>query len=156
MSGKVGVMVSDENQVTYGNSHELFVTAKANGDSVVMGGVAQDSSRWVRILSNRAAQLLWFQLAQLLFPDQAKSATTVVTTAPMRDASLPTVTAHCVAERKADGLFVISGWAGSKMWQVQIEPDEMDRFWPVLDGAMYPGGSGIKASEPAPNPTPSQ
>lgn len=129
----------DEHQFKYGLSTDLFVTRKSN-ESIVVSGVASDTSRWVRILSYRAAQLLWFQLAQMLHPEQAKASTTVVTTAPMRDAALPTITTHTTVEKLQSGSYEITGWFGDKAWRASVSGEDVERFWSALDKALYPAG----------------
>ena len=133
--------MTDESKVGYGYSKDLFVTRKANGESIVVGGVSSDTSRWVRILSHRAAQLLWFQMIQLLQPDGGDSTTMNVMTAPMRDANRPTITTHMNVERIAEkNDFQITGWAGEKEWDVNLTQDELKRFCDALSSVLYPNG----------------
>jgi hypothetical protein len=129
----------DENiNLGYGPSHDLFVTRKLNGESLVIGGVASDASRWARVVSHRAAQLLWFQMAQILDPERALSGSASVTTAPMRDASLPTVTTHLSAEELTSGCLAIKGWIGARSWHAELAMEEAFQFWTALDRALYP------------------
>lgn len=127
----------NKRQLIYGASTNLFVTSKANGESIVVGGTGADTSRWVRILSKRAAQLLWFQMTQLLHPEKAKQATTVVTTAPMRNADLPTVTTHTNVDQE-DEVYSITGWIGNKTWHTDLNQQEIERFWVAMTKALYP------------------
>ena len=130
--------MSDEpQQMTFGLSTNLFATRKSKGESIVVGGTAADTTRWVRILSYRAAQLLWFQLTQLLHPEEIKTMSSMVMTAPMRDTNLPTITTHMNVEQK-DGGYSITGWAGDKIWLAQLDKEETERFWNTLSGALYP------------------
>lgn len=126
-----------KSEFEYGESTDLFVTRKSNGGSIVLGGTGEDTSKWIRILSNRAAQLLWFQVTQELHPDKAKKATTVVTTAPMREANSPTITTHTNFE-KAQNFYSIVGWIGNKTWQADLTEQEAERFWIALSRALYP------------------
>lgn len=132
--------MSDEFNQEFGFSRDLFVTRKASGDSIVVGGVSADTSRWVRILSHRAAQLLWFQMTQVLHPDKADQATMTVMTAPMRDANRPTITTHTEVEPLEQDLggYSITGWAGDKKWDVSLSDTELQRFWNQLSEALYP------------------
>lgn len=133
--------MDDETKQGYGFSTEMFVTRKANGESIVVGGVAADTSRWIRILSHRAAQLLWFQMTQMLHPEKASSTTMSVMTAPMRDANRPTITTHMDVDKLTDDDgFNITGWAGDKRWEANLTPDEVERFWLALSNALYPNG----------------
>jgi hypothetical protein len=124
----------------YGLSTNLFVSRKANTDSIIIGGVAEDTSRWVRVLSQRAAQMLWFHLTRYLFPEKSDMVTALVTTAPLRSASLPTITTHVGVERVENGSFELTGWVGDQNWQVCINDYEAQRFWTALDIALYPVG----------------
>lgn len=128
----------NEAPTAYGFSTGLFATRKVNGDSLIVGGIAADDSRWVRILSYRAAQLLWFQLTQMLYPDKGTAVTTSLTTAPMRNAGLPTITTHITVENLRNGCYGITGWVGSKTWHADLTQDETAQFLIVLDHALYP------------------
>lgn len=133
----------------YGPSTNMFASRKSNGEAIVIGGVAADSSRWVRILSQRAAQLLWFQLTQLLYPEKAKGATTVVTTAPIRDANMPTVTTHMSVELLREGGYGLTGMAGDRLWHTQVSAEDIHAFWQILNNALYPGTQPL-ADDPVP------
>ena len=129
MSGKPKAM--------YGMTVNLFVTRKANGEALVVGGIGENDTRWVRILSYRAAQILRFQLARLLFPDQAEEMSAWTTTAPIRDASLPTVTSHATIEKMSDDTFELAGWSDRDIiWVAYLSQEEAQRFWSALDGAL--------------------
>ncbi len=133
-------MASERSDVMYGPTHELFVTRKVGGESFVIGGTAQDNTQWTRVLTPRAAQLLWHQLLQHLFPEKAEKVKSIAVTAPMRDANLPTVTAHTLVKQRDDGSFRIAGWAGESTWQADLSPMDAQRFWALLDTALYPTG----------------
>jgi len=124
----------------YGLSSNLFVHRKSSGESIVVGGTAEDESKWTRVLSQRAAQMLWFYLTQLLFPEKSEMVTALVTTAPLRSADLPTITTHTTVDRTPDGGFEIMGWVGDQTWVVKLSDPETRRFWTALDIALYPAG----------------
>ncbi len=128
----------NETTSAYGFSTGLFATRKVKGDSLIVGGIAADQSRWVRILSYRAAQLLWFQLTQMLYPEKEMAVTTSMTTAPMRNAGLPTITTHVTVEELLNGGYGITGWVGSKTWQADLTQGETEQFLVALDHALYP------------------
>jgi hypothetical protein len=135
--------MADEPKFKYGFSTGLFVTPKTGGESIVVGGVAEDASRWTRVLSKGAAQMLWSHLARLLYPEQSDKATAAVMTAPIRNAALPTVTTYMVVtKREGDNVgFEIVGWAGSiPVWRADLTVEEAQRFWSALDIALYPVG----------------
>lgn len=132
--------MSDEPKFAYGNSTNLFVSRKTSGDSLVVGGVAEDASRWTRVLSYRAAQMLWFHMTRFLFPEKSETVTALVTTTPLRSDSLPTITTHMAVDKLESGDFEISGWIGEQMWWVRLTDYEARRFWTALDVALYPMG----------------
>lgn len=133
---------------SYGHATNLFVTRKASGDSIVVGGIAQDSSRWARVLSQRAAQMLWFNLTQLLYPDQSDKVNALITTAPLRGADLPTITTHTTVDKTDDGSYEVTGWIGSYTWRLTLDEAEAFRFWKALDGALSPHGMPGKSNLP--------
>lgn len=142
--------MTDRPAHSYGLSTNLFVSRKASSDSVVIGGVAEDSSRWTRVLSQRAAQMLWFHLTQLLFPEKSDMVTGQVMTAPLRSADLPTITTHINVDRIETGGYEIEGVAGSQSWQLRLDDREAQRFWTALDIALYPVGWQGSGSRPKP------
>lgn len=133
-------MTPEQPKKGYGLSSNMFVSRKAGGDSVIVGGIAEDKSRWTRVLSQRAAQMLWFHLTRHLFPEKSAVVTALVTTAPFRSADLPTVTTHVTVEKLPDGGYEISGWVGEQNWWLHLSDFESQRFWTALDIALYPVG----------------
>lgn len=132
--------MTDKPKLTYGLSTNLFVSRKTGGESLVVGGVAEDASRWTRVLSQRAAQMLWFNLTRLLFPEKSDMVTALVTTAPLRSENLPTITTHMTVDQREDGAFEIAGWVADQMWWVCLSEYEARRFWTALDIALFPVG----------------
>ena len=125
--------MAEQPEAKYGLSTNLFVTRKASGESIVLGGIAADESRWIRILSYRAAQLLWLQLTRLLYPEKAEEMAAWTTTAPIRDASLPTVTTHIDVNEVDEG-YELAGWAHRRIvWTALLAEVEARRFWALLD-----------------------
>ena len=101
--------MADTPKQQYGLSTNLFVSRKRGGESLVVGGVGEDESRWTRVLSQRAAQMLWYHLTQLLFPEKSDMVTALVSTAPLRSDSLPTITTHMTVDMRDDGGYDIAG-----------------------------------------------
>lgn len=144
--------MAGEPRFKYGFSKDLFVTRKPGGESIIVGGVAEDASRWTRVLSQRAAQILWFHLARFLYPEQSTSVTAAVMTAPIRNSTLPTVTTHVDVEKLPGdkGGYEIVGWAGSTpVWRTDLAPEIAQSFWTALDIALYPTGPQGKKSPTA-------
>lgn len=137
----------DETKQVYGQSTNLFVSRKASGESLVVGGIGENTTRWTRVLSARAAQMLWFHLTRMLFPEKSEMVTALVTTAPLRSEALPTITTHMVVDPVEGGGFEIAGWVGEQTWWVQLDEYEARRFWTALDIALYPvGWQGAKSN----------
>jgi hypothetical protein len=132
--------MASEPSHAYGLATNLFVSRKASSDSIIVGGVAEDASRFARVLSQRAAQMLWFYLTRHLFPDKSDMVTALVSTAPLRGTNLPTITTHVVVDKLEDGGFEVLGWAGEQSWGWQMNEYEAHRFWTSLDIALYPVG----------------
>jgi hypothetical protein len=125
---------------SYGLSSNLFVSRKASGDSLVVGGMAEDSSRFARVLSHRAAHMLWFSMARLLFPEKSDMVTALAVTAPLRHAGLPTITDHMEVSRTEPGNIDVFGWVNQQTWFLRLTDYEARRLWTALDIALYPSG----------------
>lgn len=126
-----------------GLSSDLFVSRLPKGDSLVVGGKINgkdDESKWTRILSRRAAHLLWYRLTLLLFPEKAKLVTAIVATAPLRPSTGPTVTTHIEVVPTDDSYYDISGMMGNVTWWVKLSNFEARRLWAALDMTLYPDG----------------
>jgi len=132
--------MADKPTRTYGLSTNLFVSRKANGDSLVVGGIGEDESRWTRVLSQRAAQMLWYHLTRLLFPEKSDMVTALVSTSPLRAENMPTITTHVTVDQAENGGFDLMGWVGEQTWWVRLTEYEARRFWTALDIALYPVG----------------
>ena len=132
--------MSQEMKQSYGQSSNLFVSRKASGDSIVMGGTAEDTTRWTRVLSQRAAQMLWFHLARLLYPDKSEMITALIATAPLRDSTRPTITTHMTVDLDANGNYAIAGYIDGQAWLLQVYEPEATQLWSALDIALYPMG----------------
>lgn len=133
-------MASNQPTQDYGASKDLFVTRKVGSDGFIIGGTGVDDTKWTRVLTQRAAQLLWYQLIQYLFPEKSQMVKALAVTAPMRNASLPTVTAHLMVNKLSDTEYEIMGWAGQNVWQTSVNIIAARQFWVVLDRTLYPTG----------------
>ncbi len=131
--------MADEAKFQYGLSTGWFASSKPNSDSVIVGGVADTDTRWIRVLSHRAAQLLWFNLVHFLYPKRAEQARAYVATAPIRDETLPTVTTHIVLNELDNKYYELEGWVGRvKVWQANMSDKEARRFLKALNAVLYP------------------
>ncbi|MBZ0303521.1 MAG: hypothetical protein K8J31_27520 [Anaerolineae bacterium] len=135
-----GLRMVDKSTHPYGLSTNLFVSRKANGDSLVVGGLGEDASRWTRVLSQRAAQMFWYHLTRHLFPEKSDMVTALVSTSPLRGDHMPTITTQVKVEPRPDGGYDVVGWVGDQTWWVRLSDYEARRFWTALDIALYPVG----------------
>lgn len=132
--------MAENTKQVYGLSTNLFVSRKAHGDSLVVGGIGENENRWTRVLSQRAAQMLWYHLTRQLFPEKSDMVTALVSTTPLRGDHMPTITTHMTVETRDEGGFDIVGVVGEQTWWVRLTEYEARRFWTALDIALYPVG----------------
>ncbi|NWF68726.1 MAG: hypothetical protein HXY40_06555 [Chloroflexi bacterium] len=112
------------------------MTRKPGGDSFLVGGTAEDSTRWTRVLSQRAAQIVWFHLGRYLYPEKTQTSVAIVATAPMRNADAPTITSHAAVDKAKEGGYQIHGWAGDKEWSARLSDEEAQKFFEALGAAL--------------------
>jgi len=124
----------------YSFSNHLFVSRKASGDGIIIGGTTQDETRWTRVLTQRAAQMLWFHLTRYLFPEKSAMVSALVTTAPLRSSDMPTITTHMTVDELENGGYEVIGWIGEQNWGIRIADADARQFWMALDIALYPAG----------------
>lgn len=132
--------MAGEIQQSYGLSKNLFISRKTGGESLVIGGIAEDSTRWTRVLSQRAAQILWFHLSRYLFPEKAELASAMIMTAAIRSTDMPTITSHMTVDQAGDGEYNIVGWINDHSWSIRLDNSEAQQFWTALDTILYPSG----------------
>ena len=127
----------------YGLSTDLFVAPKPGGKSLVVGGMGEDHQRWTKVLSDRAAQLLWFQLVQQLYPERAGQIKSAVMTAAMREADRPSVTTHVDVEPiEGQEAVQIAGYADRHpVWRVTINNEDANQFLIALHNVLHPKNS---------------
>lgn len=120
----------------YGYSQENFVLRKGSSDTFVLGGMSQTGVRWTRVLSKRAAHMLWFHLARSLFPGDADDVTASLPTALMRGVDMPSITKHIVIEPLDHACYEILGYTSAGTWAVQVTEGEARRLWEILHQAI--------------------
>jgi hypothetical protein len=121
----------------YGLSGNLTVTWKAGRQTVVISGMTVSGLLWTRVLSRRAAQLLWFYLSTLLFPFK-RSLTANISTADMRSPGLPSITDHLIVEKLESGMFELTASSGGMVWSLRFTEAEARRLWVTLDELLSP------------------
>ena len=124
----------------YGCARDVFVSRKPTGDSLVVGGCAEDGRRFARVLTNGAARVMWFHLTCWLYPEHAEKVTAMVPTAPLRSVDQPAITSHVAVARNPNEPFQITGWGGSEDWRLCLSDDEAQRLWRSLDLLLHPVG----------------
>jgi hypothetical protein len=125
---------------TYGRTLDWFVLRKTSvgGATLVIGGTAQDAIRWTRVLTERAARMLWFSLTQGLFPEQSDRLTARLATLPMRPPLLPTITNQLWVESCDEGHFELVGLTGGHTWTARLDRKEAERLWTALNQVLFP------------------
>lgn len=132
-------MSSEPRQYRYGHSTDLFVSRKESDHTLVLGGVGQNEQRWAHIMSRRAAQVLWFKLTELLYPEKAQVVTSIATTAPLTVPATRDLTTHIEVLKTDDG-YTLVGRVQRMRWLVKLTELEVRRLWAALDLALYPVG----------------
>jgi hypothetical protein len=152
-------MLPDENtdsKEDLGLSRDVFVSSRPDGESIVIGGAsffegsppASDGGKWARVLSRRAAHLLWYRLTLFLFPEKARHVTALVSTAPLQLNASPTVTTHVDVTQPEKDLYDVVGMMGKVSWTTRLSTLEARRLWTSLDLALYPDGWEEKDNKP--------
>lgn len=131
----------------YGQSTELFVSRKESDHTLVLGGMGQ-SEPWVTIITRRAAQVLWFKLTLLLYPEKATMVTGLATTAPLRFFVGESVTTHVEVVHSGHDQYTLAGWYEREAWRVLLTELECRRLWAALDLALYPVGWEGRVTKP--------
>lgn len=141
LSGQKGElnMNTDPRQYKYGLSTDLFVSRKDSDHTLVLGGVGQNEKQWVHVMTRRAAQVLWYKLTSLLYPDKADMVTSMASTAPLQVSATPNLTTHIEVVQTEHG-YTLVGRIGRTRWLVQLTELEVRRLWAALDLALYPVG----------------
>jgi hypothetical protein len=124
----------------YGFSTGLFVNRKEGEQTLLVGGVGEGDRRWAHAMTQRAAQILWFKLTRLLYPDKADVVTALAATAPLRTPSTPNLTTHVEVVRSDQAQYTLVGWVQRDTWKVLLNEVEARRLWAALDMALFPVG----------------
>ncbi|MBI5961241.1 MAG: hypothetical protein HY866_21060, partial [Chloroflexi bacterium] len=120
-------MSTDPHRIQYGLSTDLFVSRTESDETVVLGGVGEGEQRWVQVMTQRAAQLLWFKLTQLLYPEKADVVTGLAATAPLRSPDAGSITTHMEVVRGNNALYTLVGWVLRDTWRVDLTETDARR-----------------------------
>ena len=126
----------------YGLTHSCFATSKAQGELIVVGGVGAESIHWAKVLSWKAAQKLWYQLAECLFPEQMEQVMAIalrLAIPPQSKIDKPIGTFDVVALADSN-LLDIRAYLGGATWRFRLGLHDAHFLWAALDLALYPGG----------------
>jgi hypothetical protein len=132
----------------YGLSTELFVSRKESDQTLVLGGIGQEAQRWVQIVTRRAAQVLWFKLTILLYPEKADMVTGLAVTAPLRAPAHGSITTHVDVAKSGDAQYTLIGCIERETWVIILAEIEARRLWAALDLALYPVGWEGRETKP--------
>jgi len=124
----------------HGFSTGLFVSRKDSEQTLVVGGVGEGDRHWSHVMTQRAAQILWFKLTRLLYPDKADVVTGLAATAPLHAPPTSSVTTHVEVVRSAQAQYTLVGWVQRDTWKVLLTEEEARHLWAALDVALYPVG----------------
>lgn len=141
-------MSTDPHRIQYGLSTDLFVSRTESDETVVLGGVGEGEQRWVQVMTQRAAQLLWFKLTQLLYPEKADVVTGLAATAPLRSPDAGSITTHMEVVRGNNALYTLVGWVLRDTWRVDLTETDARRLWAALDMVLFPVGWEGRQSKP--------
>lgn len=135
----------------YGLSTDLFVSRKESDQTLILGGIGQGAERWVQVLTRRAAQLLWFKMTVLLYPDKANMVTGLAVTAPLRGTQNDMMTTHVevIKNKTVECEYSIIGWTIMQdNWVVILSEIDTRRLWAALDLALFPVGWEGRETKP--------
>jgi hypothetical protein len=118
-----------------------------NSNAVLISGTSPDHSRWVRVVTRGAAQVLWFRLAHILFPRAAEQITHRTSTAVLRSAAAPTITSSFEVlyeeedeQEGEDALIQVIGIGGIEEWCIRFSPESAKQLWTSLEKTLHMGG----------------
>ena len=133
----------------YGLSTELSARGDEHSQTVVVEGTGESGGHWSHTLTWRAAQIMWFRLTQLLYPDKALVVTGLAVTAPLHTTSGITLTTHTEVVRSLEGdYYTIVGWIQRSTWRTAMSEDQARHLWTALDQVLYPVGWEGRENKP--------
>ncbi|MFN8527107.1 MAG: hypothetical protein U0670_00670 [Anaerolineae bacterium] len=120
-------------QRSYGKTIHPFACPKPDSDAILLGGLGEDLNRWTRVLTQRAAKLLWYQLGCALYPENFREKTAQLTTLPIRSALLPSVTTDLRVDTLREDEFEVIGLGSASTWSTHLRADAAQQLWAALD-----------------------
>lgn len=125
----------------YGLLHHVFVSQKPNSNSVVIGANDPSGGLWTRVLSVRAAHILWYALGVDLFPEKFENISANLPTFMFRSVSAPSITMDLSIERlnakgEDQGDVEISGRNAAIDWSIQLKNRDALHLWEALNALL--------------------
>lgn len=125
----------------FGMTRNIFAVSNRNGETIIVGGLDHQSRRWSRLLTRRAAHMMWFHLTTLLFPSKCSQVISMAQTAPLGPVQMHRLTTFLSLTRRADThLIEIFGQVGEDTWSCFLDDLNAQRLWASLDAMLYPAG----------------
>ncbi|MBN1681692.1 MAG: hypothetical protein JW966_15535 [Anaerolineae bacterium] len=134
----MGSISSSKNQ--YGLSTDLYVSREDGDQTLLLGGVGQGARQWTQVMTQRAAQQLWYKLTALLYPEKSDAVIGLAVTAPLRSPENALVTTYMDVVKNGESQYTVMGWIQRETWMVLLSEDETRRLWGELDLELYPVG----------------
>ncbi len=104
----------------------------------------------MQVLTRRAAQLLWFKMTVLLYPDKANMVTGLAVTSPLRGIQNDLMTTHVevIKNKTVEAEYSVIGWTVQDNWVVVLSELDTRRLWAALDLALFPVGWEGRETKP--------
>jgi hypothetical protein len=127
-------------KTVYGLTSDIFIDARTDDNTIIVGGVSMGASRWTQRLTTQTAHQLWSNLMRLLFPEKSRHVLGLAKTAPLC-APVPNLTTRFeIIRDPVQNVYDILGWIGDDAWWCRIDYQTARRLWAGLDMALYPAG----------------
>lgn len=125
----------------YGLISELDVQREDRATVIELTGLTQTTGqRFYKLLSKRATYLLWYQLTQMLYPDDAPTMTSSAGTAPLKMPDGQVITAYVRMTRVESWKYELVGGSQADDWAIEISEGDAHRLWGTLDVLLFPVG----------------
>jgi len=125
--------MSSSFQRSYGRTVSPFACLKPNSESVLLGGIGDDGERWTRVITSRAARLLWYHLGAMLDPERFAEHVIGLGTVPIRSAGLPNITSDFHIDPIDSGGCEVLGRGSGSEWSARFESEGARQLWAALD-----------------------
>ncbi len=123
------------NLLDMGAVTNLSVVKKpGRSEALLLIGRSAHNRRWIRVITQGAAQALWFHLTHILFPRAAQQVTPRAATALFRKSDSPAITTMFeVFFREEEGSIYVRGLGSEQEWVIRFTLDEGHELWASLE-----------------------